>query len=563
MRATVKHTSEFERIRALPRRVLTPESAEAWATVLTPLLRAPGSTARLRRWQAQTLAECLECRGVVGWLPVGQGKTLIIEAMAVLLESRRALLVVPAGLRSKTYSDRAELRRDWKLSRNPVRVISFHEITNNPRLLAEYAPDLLMVDEADDASNLNAACTAILFEYVMGRSRDDMVYANVTATPSRHSPLGYWHHVVMALREDAPLPRERSEMSIWAALLENSTRANLRRPLPGPLGTSVAGARAWYRRRLAETPGMIIVDEDSAADIPLTVRTRLAREDPLIDEAFRKFGLDNENPAGIPVDDQLSRWRVGGQMELGFHDYWDPQPSDEWRDANRAKSAFVRDVIEWSKGSPRRDTLYTEGQVLRAFRDDPVVRKWQAVRKTFDPIKASKTAWYSDSGILSALDWLRETDVGIVWCGSVSFAERLAVASRLEYYGRQGVCRATGRELHAAPKGRSLIASWHANKKGFNLQAWPRQLIAIPPQSAKWLEQTFGRSHRAGQRNPVVIDILCGGGGTFDMLDAAIGEAKSIRDREGLTQKILRATIEHAEPVITQSNRFRWARKEK
>jgi hypothetical protein len=83
----------------------------------------------------------------------------------------------------------------------------------------------------------------------------------------------------------------------------------------------------------------------------------------------------------------------------------------------------------------------------------------------------------------------------------------------------------------------------------------------MPPQSAKYLEQVFGRSHRQGQTAPVVVDVLATSGGTFDAFDAAVAEAGFGRETIGTTQKILRADIQRDVPTLTKSNRFRWARK--
>jgi hypothetical protein len=103
------------------------------------------------------------------------------------------------------------------------------------------------------------------------------------------------------------------------------------------------------------------------------------------------------------------------------------------------------------------------------------------------------------------------------------------------------------------------VASWNANKKGFNLQPWPYQLVAMPPQSAKWLEQIFGRSHRRGQTEPVTVDVLATSGGTLDLFEAALSEAETVRDRDSLSQKILRAKIVRAKPRIAGGNDYRWA----
>jgi hypothetical protein len=81
----------------------------------------------------------------------------------------------------------------------------------------------------------------------------------------------------------------------------------------------------------------------------------------------------------------------------------------------------------------------------------------------------------------------------------------------------------------------------------------------MPPQSAKWLEQIFGRSHRSGQDEHVIVDVLATSGGTLDAFGAAIAEASNVRATVSLTQKLLRADIVRARPRITAENEFRWA----
>jgi hypothetical protein len=182
------------------------------------------------------------------------------------------------------------------------------------------------------------------------------------------------------------------------------------------------------------------------------------------------------------------------------------------------------------------------------------------VRDSFEP--RTRVRWLSPSALDSALDWLADDAApGIVWTGSVAFGERLAKRAGLRYYGRLGQT-AGGEALLHAPHGRSLVASWPACKKGFNLQPWARQLIVMPPPSAKWLEQIIGRSHRAGQSRAVTVDVLVTSGAIADAFEAALAEAAHVADTATLRQKILRASILRASPECNPSNRFRWATKE-
>ena len=552
MQPAVAHSREFERVRDLPRRALDLDTAREWAAFLTPRF-ALRPDAKLRPWQAQSIADAVQCGGAWLALPVGQGKTLITWLLPTAMQAERTLLIVPGSLAAKTYADFASYVDTWRAPARPIRIETREKLATvgGAEMLDAYQPDLIIIDEADDLSNARSAAARRIDRYV--RKHDVRVVA-MTGTPARKSIMGYWHIVAWCLGDGAPLPLVESEARMWALALDEH---NGRRPSLGPLGATVREARAWYRRRLTETAGVVVVDEDSCT-APLTVRVRLAREDAVLNAAFARFLVELETPGGIPISDPLSRWLLDSQLGLGLYTRWNPAPPDRWRNARRNVARFVRDQIDASTRSDR--PLDTEAQVLRRFKSHPIVQEWLTVKPTFDG--ATETVWISRSALDSCLDWLRELRAegmpGIVWCGSVDFGRALAREAGLQYYGQRGQSESGG-ALHTAPVGESLVASWGANKKGFNLQAWPRQLITMPPQSAKWLEQIFGRSHRSGQDEHVIVDVLATSGGTLDAFEAAIAEALNVRATVSLTQKLLRADIVRARPRITAENEFRWA----
>lgn len=558
-RPSLRRTVELERIEALPRRVLTLADAQAWADVLTPVLRLPESRAQLRPPQGALLAELAESQfGAFGGLTVGTGKTLVLYLAPLLCKSLRPLAIMPANLEAKTWSDFAEYECDWQPHRVPLKIVSREAMARAEyaRLLDEYRPDLIMNDEGDELSRHERGAPARITRHLKARraAGDVVRMLSMTGSPTRLSIFDYWHILQWCLgSENAPLPQTKAEAQLWASVLDEKTRA-VRRPNPGPLGANREQALRWYRDRLLQTPGVVVFDGDSC-DAPLTIRTRLALEDPVLDKHYRDFLLKFQNPGGITISDPLSRWQMDGLMGCGLYRYWDPPPPEAWVLARRAKDRFVRQRIAYSAHTSH--PLDTEMQVIKRYQGHPIVAEWLRVRDSF----AGETccAWLTRSTIDSAIAWLRESpDAGIIWCGSVDYAQALARAARLPYYGRRGECE-DGTGLHEARPGQSFVASWNANKKGWNLQAWHRALIVLPPQSAKWIEQIIGREHRSGQRDPVTVDFLMTSGGTIDAFEAALREAQFAAKSVALTQKILRATIIRARPRITPSNRYRWA----
>jgi len=548
----VEHTVEYERVRDLPRRVLSIETAREWAEYLTSVFSLRAG-AELRPWQSAAIAEAVDCGGAWMALPVGLGKTIISALLPLAMHARRTMLLVPGTLLAKTHADFASFVDVWRMSREPLMIVSREKISveTGADLLDGFAPDLIIIDESYMLANPRSSASLKIGRYV--RNHSDVRVVAMDGTPSRKTIMSYWHVIAWCLGDGAPLPLIESEARMWALVLDDHRGV---RPDPGPLGGSPEQACAWYRQRLIETPGVVIVDEDSCT-APLTVRMRIAREDPILDQAFTRFLIEQESPGGNPVSDPLSRWLLDGQLGLGLYSRWNPEPPDAWRNARRAVARFVRERIEASTRSTR--PLDSEAPVLRRYAEHAIVREWNVIKPTFGG--STETVWISRSTLDECLTWLREIEKpGIVWCGSVPFGEALAREARLPYYGAGGVT-VNGFSLIDAPPGTSFIASWKANMKGFNLQSWSRQLITMPPQSAVYLEQIIGRSHRSGQDDHVIVDVLVTSGGTLDLFDATFRESEKVRERESLTQKILRADIVRAEPKVNQHNEFRWARK--
>jgi hypothetical protein len=470
-----------------------------------------------------------------------------------VLDAKRAILIAPASLREKTRDDRtAYAAEGWRLASPPPRFVSLEELATEggADLLNAIKPDLIILDEADELSNPDSSAAVRIDRYVVEHWEDCTVVA-MSGTPVRKSIRGYWHILAWCLKDNLPLPFTPSEVRMWDAALGEH---NGRRPRPGPLGSSLDSARRWLFTRLAETPGVVIVDGDSC-NAPLSIAITPAEEDRVIDAHYQTFLEDLQNPAGIPCADPLARWRTDAQLGSGFYMYWDPMPPEEWAEARRNVARFVRGVIERTRSTSR--PCDTEAQVLRRFRENKIVKRWRELKPTFTP--NTRVEWVSDSVVRSAKRWNDAQDgPAILWVGSPAFGKALAKATGLEYYANNGK-NSKGQRLHAADESRSMIVSWNANKRGFNLQPWRHQLVLQPPTSAKYLEQMFGRSHRSGQEEEVRVTIMATSGGTYDALDTALAEARFAKGNVGLTQKILRARIERIRPRKTATNSYRWA----
>lgn len=571
-RLAVRKTEDFDRVCSLPRRTITRADAEAAARELTPILKMPRANVSLLPWQGAALAEARRLRledhpGMGGMLlgyPVGTGKTMIYELLPhpEILDAKRAVLILPAGLRGKTNADRRSYLGRWQLPARCPTIITREELALESRrdLLNRLAPTLIMIDEADTLSNHKSAAARRIERYLGTDAGASCRVVVGTGTLSRKSILGYWHMLRWCLREGAPVPLARSEATMWAAAIDHKPpKGTGMRPLPGAMGSSVSSARAWYRERLAQTDGVILVDEDSAGDVPLTIETTWAPEDPILNDVFEQFLTKFEVPGGDVITDPLSRWRLDRWLGSGLHEPYVVPPPEVWRIAQRTFAGFVRDTIDHP---PRRGHVCdTAGEVVRWYPDAFEVTDWFDIKDTFAGV--TRTDWLSDSVLKWCAEWIKSRPLpSTVWCGVVEFAERLAQVTDLPYYGAKGKTMNTmAPGLYAADPKRSLIASWNAGLRGYNMQPWEEHLGVQPPQSAKDLEQLIGRAHRQGRKTPVKWTILLTSGGTADSFEETIGEASFARDTASHTQKILRAEIIRAGDPPSAA--MRWARRPK
>lgn len=207
----------------------------------------------------------------------------------------------------------------------------------------------------------------------------------------------------------------------------------------------------------------------------------------------------------------------------------------EWRIARRDFAKFCRNKIESSTNRVR--PLDTELAVKRAYADHPIVKTWVAAEHDYAPETAA--VWLSGSVLDWVARWARE-NTGIIWVSHIEVGVALAQVTGLRYYGPKGKTSAGESILHADPK-RSLIVSVHANRRGQNLQAWHKNLVLGWPQSARYVEQMLGRTHRRLQEHDVIVDVLLTSGMTLYSFDKTLQEAAFVRATQAQTQKILRS----------------------
>lgn len=540
----VKLNDELRRVERLPRRSWLPEDAESMAVELTAALKTPKGEMALRPVQATALAEIGMRGGLFGIIRVGAGKTLISMLAATVAEAKRPALLIPAKLVTKTNRDRRLLAYHWQIPELRIFTYEWLGRAQAAEALDDYAPDVIICDEAHKLKNKSAAVTRRVSRYMKTNPETKMVVMSGTIT--KRSLHDYVHLIRWALKTDVPLPEGYNDLELWADALDER-KGMLRRADPGALRvlSNAEEDRMWptnprewarraYRRRLIDTAGVVATQETSV-DASITVTHVAPPESPAIDAAFDHLRRAWETPDGWPLADVLQVYRHAREIALGFYYKWEPRPPRAWMDARKAWCAFVRETLSHSR------SLDSELQVKRQHPKAPELLAWNAVKDSFKP--NTVPVWLDTSVLDLCAEWLL-TNKGILWTEHIHFAERLSQITRVPYFGSGNVGDA---EKHTP--GAAMILSIEAGREGLNLQAWDTNFIVSPPPNGERWEQLLGRTHRDGQQSDeVFFDVA---GFSVEQVEAfwqARRDAEYVAASLGSPQKLLVA--DHDVPTV-------------
>lgn len=545
MTFAVQGSADLERVLRLPRRRWTPEQTAHLVQTLTAALRTPRGTATLFPLQAISLAEIAQWGGLLAPIPVGGGKTLTsLLAPRMLPHVRRPLLTLPAHLIEKTEREEREYRKQWVLPPF-VRKESYQTLSRvgAADFLDTYRPDLIILDEAHYAKNPRAAVTRRIGRYLRER-RGEVALVVLTGTIFGRSLRDFAHLAAWALPRTNPLPDDWMALDEWCRALDVDVPAH-RRLAPGELARfrsdPLEEVRVAYGRRLYETPG-VVMSQDPPLPIPLRIRSHIAPLCAAQEDAIARLRRTWETPDGELAEDGVAVWRHARELATGFYSVWVPRPPDAWRDARREWARTCRDILAHNQ----RD-IDTELQLIQNLQYYPdageVWADWQRIAPTFAPNPVPH--WISDETLGWIVKWARERP-GLIWTDRPAVGERLRELAGLPYYGEDGVDVRTGRYVESHdPRSGSAVLSRRANESGRNLQAWSRSLVVDVPASGSSWEQLIGRTHRQGQKAPVVeVDVLLGVREDVEAFWRARGRATGAQEITGQPQKLMYADLE-------------------
>lgn len=572
----VPESSELSRIVQLPRRpqlppggLNTPEGLDYCNRFSDLFARYPRGHAfrfTFRPVQAWALSEMAEVKGAFCPIPVGEGKTAITALAPTILRATRPMLLIPASLREKTRRDFDDLSKVlYTLNPSTYRVESYQRLAtvNAANLLNNYQPDLIVADECQHLRNSRAAATRRLRRYM--EDNPNVMFVGLSGTITKRSILDYYLLISWALRHGSPLPRSWVDCAPWAQCLDEKPSQG-RRILPGalkhlaahpaeylPMVSAVGderlrAARAVYKRRFSETRGVVALHPSITTG--LTIRAMDDEKYPLDardggNDIWRKFRDDWELPDGQMMTDALELARHARELALGFYYRWTKQPPDDWRQARKEWSKFVRTTLKHSH------SLDTEAQVIHAIKartfqhwqvGEFLLNTWRAVQPKFIPV--TEPCWFSQLAAEHCARWAAEHPKGIIWTDHEAFGLNVGRLARLPFYGEQGRDQ-FNRRIEDHPPGVPFVASMKANGTGRNLQAWHDNLVTAPPFTGVQLEQLLGRTHRPGQQaETVTVELIINCWEHVNTFWKSVRDCEYTEGTTGIPQKVSIAVID-------------------
>jgi hypothetical protein len=484
----VRPTLEFDRIAALKRRVLElpPDLLQAYRDRFGPV------------WPIQVMALHDASLQNGGFFPigVGHGKTLITLLLPTVMNSKSAVLLVPAQLKKQLARELESFYlKTFKIPQVP-HVFSYNDLSSAKQadLLTELKPDLIVADEAHNLKHRSASRTKRFLRYF--KENPGTRFCALSGTMTSRSIFDYAHLSELSLQKNSPLPRSYNDLLDWSCVLDAEP---MEPGLPGALlnlcseGETV---RSGYRRRLIETPG-VVATEESAIGTSLYIEAVPVKPTIAVTQAIEKL---NKTWAidGVEFNSAPHKALVARTLTMGFYytyDWPDGIVDTEWLNARNAWNRTIRHILKTrSKKGFDSPLFINNAATLGKLRTDEqqTYAEWKLLENRPEP--KTKTIWVSEY----ALDGIKQVSEP----GTIIWYEWQAMESLFEKAGIPHY----GQGSDAGEATADIIAcSFGSQGTGKNLQRFSKNVFTSFPPNGTLVEQVLGRTHRPGQTAEEVL----------------------------------------------------------
>lgn len=506
--------------------------------------------------QAWVLREAPHAGGILGFISIGGGKTLVGILVALAIPGVRSAVILAKPDQRLHYKqnylqlrehfvvpsivfDQDDLKGSYWVEGTPVVRFVPYSILQQPRstgLLESLAPDLIVADEAHSlaaapSSRRRGSARAVRFIRYMN-AHNGTRFCAWSGSLVNKSILDMAHLATHALGMGSPYPIVKDEVEAWSAVID-----------PGPMsdhssGTALAllrafgrqgasemtfssgftdgGIRDGLRERATSTLGVIATRSASVATSIAMHELEVPKIPKAVQEALAGVRNRWTRPDGEELVEVLDQAKCVREVLSGFfyRFVWPrgepPELIERWFAARKLWNRELRQKLFLAEIRMDSDAL-CENAAERAWRvpryegDLPVwpAEMWPAWAAVKDLVKHdTRAVWIDDFFAQACADWAK-THVGIVWYDSRAFGLRVAELAGIPFH-------AGGKDAEAkilAEKGdRSIVASMASHSEGRDgLQLkFAKQLVAEPPSSGKAWDQLLGRLAREGQESETV-----------------------------------------------------------
>ena len=510
---------------------------------LTDRFQRRGGTLVLRPVQSQILLEAHRAQGLIGFVPVGGGKTLAFFLLPWVLKAQRPLLLIPASVRVQCIADWAYYGEHFKLP-DTLFVRSYAELSRRPRMLRELQPDAILCDECQRLGNPESARTGRVSRYM---KEFKPKFVGMSGSMTANSVEDFDHLLRWALRDQTPLPLNGSMRRSWVACLSRTGKPTPRdkksmKRLMDRYGVDTP--REAFATRLTDCKGVVHM-ADASPPARLVLQGRETEPPSIVKTCLDRLEEYWATPGGDELDSILAYGAVRSQIGCGFYYVWDwpGDPDREWVDARNAWRKAVRKFLYRDiegLDSPGlveaacERLVQGERRVLMPRFLVEAYLHWRPLKTRKPP--PLKARWLSDYLIEDLGQWVSEQkDPPLIWYGHDAFASR---ASRKLDLPKLGAGDGAARRLIEAKTPFAALCSISAHHFGKNLQVWGNQIVAHPlPTGALW-EQMLGRTHRSKQRRDEVFATYYNFGPFLETFLAARGGARYIEETTGQRQRL-------------------------